>query len=206
MTMIDNVVVRRAVEKTRGNEWIRESASTAGTTGTWSPAREYESGVISSGGEAVFSPFFGSVGKVVEIRSKLNFNRCSPVRTDMPRTARAAVCIADGEEGAKFMLYTSDENGPKWVEATAPGVDVDAAADYTVCFWFFPKRDEYNAFILKPGCRIQFVDATTGENAFPLATKGGTASIGRIGFTGSGAVESIMGRDALQTGSSVYLR
>ncbi|MBQ2625461.1 MAG: hypothetical protein IJG18_10250 [Kiritimatiellae bacterium] len=206
MTMIDNVVVRRAVEKTRGNEWIRESASTAGTTGTWSPAREYESGVISSDGEAVFSPFFGSVGKVVEVRSKLNFNRCSPVRTDMPRTARAAVCIADGEEGAKFMLYTSDENGPKWVEATAPGVDVDAAADYTVCFWFFPKKDEYNAFILKPGCRIQFVDATTGENAFPLATKGGTASIGRIGFTGSGAVESIRGRDALQTGSSVYLR
>ena len=206
MTMIDNVVVRQVVEKTRRDQWIRESESTAGTTGAWRPSREYVSGVVSPDIEAVFTPFSGSVGNIVEVRSTLKFSRYTPAPAEVSRTARAAVCIVKDENGAKFMLYTSDENGPKWVEATAPGVEVDPSAEYTVSFWFYQKKGEYKAYVMGKGYRTQLEDATTGEGVFPFATQGGTTSIGRVGFEGSGSVESIRGRDALQTGSFVYLR
>jgi hypothetical protein len=206
MTMIDNVVVRQVVEKTRGNEWIRESASTAGTTGAWRPSREYVSGVVSPDIEAVFTPFSGSVGNIVEVRSTLKFSRYTPAPAEVSRTARAAVCIVKDENGAKFMLYTRDENGPKWVEAAAPGVEVDPSAEYTVSFWFYQKKGEYKAYVKGKGYRIQLEDATTGEGVFPFATQGGTSSIGRVGFEGSGSVEQIMGRDSLPSGSTIYLR
>jgi len=205
-TMIDNVVVRQVVEKTRGNEWIRESASTAGTTGAWRPSREYVSGVVSPDIEAVFTPFSGSVGNIVEVRSTLKFSRYTPAPAEVSRTARAAVCIVKDENGAKFMLYTRDENSPKWVEAAAPGVEVDPSAEYTVSFWFYQKKGEYKAYVMGKGYRIQLEDATTGEGVFPFATQGGTSSIGRVGFEGSGSVEQIMGRDSLPSGSTIYLR
>lgn len=205
-TMIDNVVVRQVVEKTRGNEWIRESASTAGTTGAWRPSREYVSGVVSPDIEAVFTPFSGSVGNIVEVRSTLKFSRYTPAPAEVSRTARAAVCIVKDENGAKFMLYTRDENGPKWVKAAAPGVEVDPSAEYTVSFWFYQKKGEYKAYVMGKGYRIQLEDATTGEGVFPFATQGGTTSIGRVGFEGSGSVEQIMGRDSLPSGSTIYLR
>ncbi len=175
----------------RATHWVEEKEATHNVTGTWTTEKAFADGRFSVDGFNDFTPSTPSKGKKVTVKATVSTVGTYGVDTDTYQGVRAAVriCKVNGNGSLAFQVYTSDDNGAKWVAAT--GATPAAETEYDVKLVLDTAAMTYTAFVATAGgTEVQLTSG--GSDTFPFATRA-KGAVKKVALDGDGAVSALEG-------------
>ena len=128
-----------------------------------------------------------SAGRNVIIETKATFNSAAEEHQDYDGV-KAAVRIGTN---ACFQVYTTNENGRVWLDATAAGITVATGNDYILRLELDVTNQMYSVDVKSNGDYVALT--ASGETSFPFACANTVPYVQTVGYVGEGSVASIYG-------------
>ncbi len=170
--------------------WIYETAEYKGYTGSWSGEIEYDATTgkarIENGN--TYTASAPSASRMVTLDMTFGFDAINEEDDDIA-DAKAAIRLGAGANEGEFVfqLYTSDNNGSKWVDVSADGITATTNVDFNFVFVLDMTNRTYTA-------TVGGVALTSGSSSqFAFAGASATDAVQSVEFTGAGSFTSLIG-------------
>ncbi len=179
-----NAAMHEDTPENRALYWVDEREATCEATGLWSNSVQYVDGWVRFAHEDnAFIPDSRSGGDVVTIEVAAMFASRGEVLPG-PEGGEQAALTLDGD--GSFELWTKDG----WVAVAADGVVPAEGVEYAFVFKIDYLAGTFGVAVRDGGTDKPLADAD-GRTAFPVA--GQSKTVGKISFSGDGAVSRILG-------------
>lgn len=180
------------------SEWVNESATTTGLTGTWSTNVTYDAKTLKAEiKDAVFTPTTASNGRTVDLTFTAAMSLPEENQPDPDARTQAAVRL--GTNGCLQVWTSGNARPPAWIDVAADGVAPTNGIEYTLHLAIDYRARTYSVEVLGGAARTQLAATAagaangipSGTADFPLAVRASRVSC--VEFSGETTFTSLLG-------------